>query len=166
MISCEWTSVFILYICVLITIIYHTKSVYICLTHPGYEFDLSPEPDLLSLTETQFSSPQLEKILEDLTILKLFLQEDEIEAMAQKDWLALCYKVDKFLFRIYLLIFTVYSSTLLLLWSSWSSSWRSPYWVQEKERHIKFLMRQTCWETSIKVIVTPFSLFSMKCNII
>ncbi|XP_026989972.2 5-hydroxytryptamine receptor 3B [Tachysurus fulvidraco] len=92
------------------------------LDHSGYEFDLSPEPDLLSLTETQFSSPQLEKILEDLTILKLFLQEDETEGMAQKDWLALCYKVDKFLFRIYLLIFTVYSSTLLLLWSSWSSS--------------------------------------------
>ncbi|TSQ12699.1 5-hydroxytryptamine receptor 3B [Bagarius yarrelli] len=86
-----------------------------------YEFDLSPEPDLLSLTETQPGPPQLEKILEELTILRLFLQEDENEGIAQKHWLALCYRVDKFLFRIYLLIFTVYSSTLLLLWSSWSS---------------------------------------------
>lgn len=94
----------------------------ICLLHPGYEFDLSPEPDLLSLTETQSSSPQLEKILQELTILKLFLQEDENEGMAEKDWLALCYKVDKLLFRIYLLIFIVYSSTLLLLWRSWSSA--------------------------------------------
>ncbi|XP_034167310.1 5-hydroxytryptamine receptor 3B [Pangasianodon hypophthalmus] len=87
----------------------------------GYEFDLSPEPDLLSLTETQSSPPQLQKILQELTTLRLFLQEDENDGMAQKDWLALCYKVDKLLFRIYLLIFTIYSSTLLLLWSSWSS---------------------------------------------
>ncbi|KAI5096603.1 5-hydroxytryptamine receptor 3B [Silurus meridionalis] len=87
----------------------------------GYEYDLSPEPDLLSLTEPLSGPPQLEKILQELITLKLFLQEDENDGMAQTDWLALCYKVDKLLFRIYLLIFIIYSSTLLLLWSSWSS---------------------------------------------
>ncbi|XP_062868240.1 5-hydroxytryptamine receptor 3A [Trichomycterus rosablanca] len=87
-----------------------------------YEFDLSPEADLLSLTEPESGTLQLEKILQELVSFKLFLQEEEEESAAQQDWLALCYKVDKFLFRFYLLILTVYSSSLLLLWSSWSSA--------------------------------------------
>ncbi|KAL7844292.1 hypothetical protein SRHO_G00228310 [Serrasalmus rhombeus] len=87
----------------------------------GYEFDLSPEADLLSLTEAQDGIPQLEKVLQEVVSLKLYLQEEENEGTAQADWLALCYKVDKFLFRIYLLILLIYSSTLLFLWSSWSS---------------------------------------------
>ncbi|KAG9265630.1 5-hydroxytryptamine receptor 3B [Astyanax mexicanus] len=87
----------------------------------GYEFDLSPEADLLSLTEARDGSPQLEKVLQEVVSLKLYLQEEEDEGSAQTDWLALCYKVDKFLFRMYLLILLIYSSTLLLLWSSWSS---------------------------------------------
>ncbi|XP_072518619.1 5-hydroxytryptamine receptor 3B-like [Salminus brasiliensis] len=87
----------------------------------GYEFDLSPEADLLSLTEAQDGTPHLEKVLQEVISLKLYLQEEENEGTAQADWLALCYKVDKFLFRIYLLILLIYSSTLLLLWSSWSS---------------------------------------------
>lgn len=114
---------FFVYLSLIIKIIYCTESICIFLPHPGYEFDFSPEPDLLSLTETQSSPPQLEKILQELIILRLFLQRDENDGMAQKDWLALCYKVDKLLFRIYLLIFTIYSSTILLLWSSWSSAW-------------------------------------------
>uniref|UniRef100_A0AAR2L4D4 5-hydroxytryptamine (serotonin) receptor 3B n=1 Tax=Pygocentrus nattereri TaxID=42514 RepID=A0AAR2L4D4_PYGNA len=84
-------------------------------------FDLSPEADLLSLTEAQDGIPQLEKVLQEVVSLKLYLQEEENEGTAQADWLALCYKVDKFLFRIYLLILLIYSSTLLFLWSSWSS---------------------------------------------
>ncbi|KAL7853893.1 hypothetical protein AOLI_G00207370 [Acnodon oligacanthus] len=87
----------------------------------GYEFDLSPEADLLSLTEAQDGTPQLEQVLQEVVFLKLYLQEEENEGTAQADWLALCYKVDKFLFRIYLLILLIYSSTLLFLWSSWSS---------------------------------------------
>ncbi|XP_026861904.2 5-hydroxytryptamine receptor 3B [Electrophorus electricus] len=88
----------------------------------GYEFDLSPETDLLSLTEAPDSVPQLEKVLQEMVSLRLHLQEEENDGVAQAEWLALCYKVDKFLFRIYLLILLVYSSTLLLLWSSWSSA--------------------------------------------
>uniref|UniRef100_A0AAY4E4T5 5-hydroxytryptamine (serotonin) receptor 3B n=1 Tax=Denticeps clupeoides TaxID=299321 RepID=A0AAY4E4T5_9TELE len=41
---------------------------------------------------------------------------------AETDWLLLCEKVDRFLFRLYLLVLLMYSGTLLFLWSSWSSA--------------------------------------------
>ncbi|XP_076836246.1 5-hydroxytryptamine receptor 3B [Brachyhypopomus gauderio] len=87
----------------------------------GCEFDLSPETDLLSLTEAPDRVPHLEKLLQEVVSLRLHLQEEENDNAAQVDWLALCYKVDKFLFRVYLLILLVYSSTLLLLWGRWST---------------------------------------------
>ncbi|XP_030638859.1 5-hydroxytryptamine receptor 3B [Chanos chanos] len=87
----------------------------------GYEFDFSPETDFVSLSEAQESVPQLERVLQEVISLKLNLQEEENDSTAQADWLALCNKVDKVLFRTYLLILLVYCSTLLLLWASWSS---------------------------------------------
>uniref|UniRef100_A0A4W4EB64 5-hydroxytryptamine (serotonin) receptor 3B n=1 Tax=Electrophorus electricus TaxID=8005 RepID=A0A4W4EB64_ELEEL len=81
--------------------------------------------DKYGSTDQTFSEslvPQLEKVLQEMVSLRLHLQEEENDGVAQAEWLALCYKVDKFLFRIYLLILLVYSSTLLLLWSSWSSA--------------------------------------------
>ncbi|XP_070305831.1 5-hydroxytryptamine receptor 3B-like [Salvelinus sp. IW2-2015] len=88
----------------------------------GYEFDLAPEEDLLSLSELQESAPQLERLLQEVVALRLYLQEGESDDSAQADWVALCCKVDILLFRVYLLILVVYASTLLLLWASWSSA--------------------------------------------
>lgn len=89
---------------------------------PGYEFDLAPEEDLLSLSELQESSPRLERLLQEVVALRLYLQEGESDDSAQADWVALCCKVDILLFRVYLLILVIYTSTLLLLWASWSSA--------------------------------------------
>uniref|UniRef100_A0A3Q3EXV9 5-hydroxytryptamine receptor 3B n=1 Tax=Labrus bergylta TaxID=56723 RepID=A0A3Q3EXV9_9LABR len=43
-----------------------------------------------------------------------------LESAAQADWLALCLKLDLYLFRFYLFVLILYTSTLLLLWASWS----------------------------------------------
>uniref|UniRef100_A0A8C7L612 5-hydroxytryptamine receptor 3B n=2 Tax=Oncorhynchus TaxID=8016 RepID=A0A8C7L612_ONCKI len=88
----------------------------------GYEFDLAPEEDLLSLSELQESAPRLERLLQEVVALRLYLQEGESDDLAQADWVALCCKVDILLFRVYLFILVVYASTLLLLWASWSSA--------------------------------------------
>ncbi|XP_041751192.2 5-hydroxytryptamine receptor 3A-like [Coregonus clupeaformis] len=87
----------------------------------GYEFDLAPE-ELLSLSEPQESAPRLESLLQEVVALRLYLQEGVSDDSAQADWVALCCKVDLLLFRVYLLILVVYTSTLLLLWASWSSA--------------------------------------------
>ncbi|CDQ70609.1 unnamed protein product [Oncorhynchus mykiss] len=84
----------------------------------GFEFDLAPE-ELLSLSEPQESTPRLESILQEVVALRLYLQEGESDDSAQ---VALCCKVDLLLFRVYLLILVVYTSTLLLLWAIWSSA--------------------------------------------
>uniref|UniRef100_A0AAZ3PVH3 5-hydroxytryptamine receptor 3B n=1 Tax=Oncorhynchus tshawytscha TaxID=74940 RepID=A0AAZ3PVH3_ONCTS len=85
---------------------------------PGYEFDLAPEEDLLSLSELQESAPRLERLLQEVVALRLYLQEGESDDLAQADWVALCCKVDILLFRVYLFILVVYTSTLLLLWAT------------------------------------------------
>uniref|UniRef100_A0A8K9X022 5-hydroxytryptamine receptor 3B n=1 Tax=Oncorhynchus mykiss TaxID=8022 RepID=A0A8K9X022_ONCMY len=73
-------------------------------------FDLAPE-ELLSLSEPQESTPRLESILQEVVALRLYLQEGESDD-----------SVDLLLFRVYLLILVVYTSTLLLLWAIWSSA--------------------------------------------
>ncbi|XP_071193427.1 5-hydroxytryptamine receptor 3A [Salvelinus alpinus] len=88
---------------------------------PGFEFDLAPE-ELLSLSKPQESAPRLESILQEVVALRLYLQEGESDDSAQADWVALCCKVDLLLFRVYLQILVVYTSTLLLLWAIWSSA--------------------------------------------
>ncbi|XP_019903558.1 5-hydroxytryptamine receptor 3B, partial [Esox lucius] len=87
----------------------------------GYEFDLAPDEDLLSLSEPQESSPQLERLLQEVVALRLYLQDGERDDSAQSEWVALCCKVDLILFRVYLFILVVYTSTLVILWASWSS---------------------------------------------
>uniref|UniRef100_A0AAY5KLV4 5-hydroxytryptamine (serotonin) receptor 3B n=1 Tax=Esox lucius TaxID=8010 RepID=A0AAY5KLV4_ESOLU len=86
-----------------------------------YEFDLAPDEDLLSLSEPQESSPQLERLLQEVVALRLYLQDGERDDSAQSEWVALCCKVDLILFRVYLFILVVYTSTLVILWASWSS---------------------------------------------
>ncbi|XP_052392191.1 5-hydroxytryptamine receptor 3A-like [Carassius gibelio] len=88
----------------------------------GYEFDLSPEPDLFSLTEVSNSDFPLEKILQEVMSLRLYLQEEDNEGSSQSYWVELCLKVDKLLFSLYLLLVFVFVMTLLLHWGDWSSA--------------------------------------------
>uniref|UniRef100_A0A673JX84 5-hydroxytryptamine receptor 3B-like n=1 Tax=Sinocyclocheilus rhinocerous TaxID=307959 RepID=A0A673JX84_9TELE len=88
----------------------------------GFEFDLSPEPDLFSLTEVSNNDSPLEKILQEVVSLRLYLQEEDNEGSSQSYWVELCLKVDKLLFCVYLLIMLIYVMTLLLLWGVWSSA--------------------------------------------
>ncbi|XP_059398174.1 5-hydroxytryptamine receptor 3A-like [Carassius carassius] len=88
----------------------------------GYEFDLSPEPDLFSLTEVSNSDFPLEKILQEVMSLRLYLQEEDNEGSSQSYWVELCLKLDKLLFSLYLLLVFIFVMTLLLHWGDWSSA--------------------------------------------
>ncbi|XP_016361545.1 5-hydroxytryptamine receptor 3B-like [Sinocyclocheilus anshuiensis] len=96
----------------------HIESKLTC----GYEFDLSPEPDLFSLTEVSNNDSPLEKILQEVVSLRLYLQEEDNKGSSQSFWVELCLKVDKLLFSVYLLLVFIYVMTLLLLWGDWSSA--------------------------------------------
>uniref|UniRef100_A0A4W5QDW0 5-hydroxytryptamine receptor 3B n=1 Tax=Hucho hucho TaxID=62062 RepID=A0A4W5QDW0_9TELE len=111
-------------VCMALLVLNLSISIFVVklLHHNEKEFDLAPEEDLLSLSELQESAPRLERLLQEVVALRLYLQEGESDDSAQADWVALCCKVDILLFRVYLLILVVYASTLLLLWASWSSA--------------------------------------------
>uniref|UniRef100_A0A3Q1H9Q7 Uncharacterized protein n=1 Tax=Anabas testudineus TaxID=64144 RepID=A0A3Q1H9Q7_ANATE len=85
-----------------------------------YEFESSLEEDLLSLPEIQDAPSGLEWLLQELVSLRLALSQEDTESSGQADWLALCSKLDCFLFRVYLLVLALYAGTLLMLWASWS----------------------------------------------
>lgn len=85
-----------------------------------YELEPSLEEDLLSLPEIQEVPSGLQWLLQELAQLREALSEEDAESSAQADWLALCSKLDRFLFRFYLLVLVLYAGTLLLLWTSWS----------------------------------------------
>ncbi|XP_077088819.1 5-hydroxytryptamine receptor 3B [Siphateles boraxobius] len=90
----------------------------------GYESDLSlsPEPDLFSLRDVSNSDSSLEKILQEVVSLRLYLQEEDSEGISQSYWVELCLKVDRLLFCMYLVFMFIYVMTLLLLWGTWSSA--------------------------------------------
>ncbi|KAG9351498.1 hypothetical protein JZ751_022748, partial [Albula glossodonta] len=88
----------------------------------GFELDFCPDEDLLSLCDPQDSILQLEKVLQEMVSLRYHLLKEESDASTQSDWVALCYKVDKLLFCLYLLILLVYTTTVLSLWIRWGSS--------------------------------------------
>uniref|UniRef100_A0A3Q4BI92 Uncharacterized protein n=1 Tax=Mola mola TaxID=94237 RepID=A0A3Q4BI92_MOLML len=90
------------------------------LYHNEKELEPSLEEDLLSLNEIQDEPSRLDWLLQELASLRLALSQDDKESSAQADWLDLCSKLDRFLFRFYLLVVVLYTSTLLLLWASWS----------------------------------------------
>lgn len=74
----------------------------------------------MSLNEIQDAPTGLEWLLQELVSLRLALSQEDTESSAQAEWLALCSKLDCFLFRFYLLVLVLYAGTLLLLWASWS----------------------------------------------
>ncbi|CAF96650.1 unnamed protein product, partial [Tetraodon nigroviridis] len=84
-----------------------------------YELETSLEEDLLSLHEEQKAPSGLDWLLQELASLRLALQQDQAESVAQAHWLELCLKLDRLLFWLYLLVLVVYAGTLLLLWTSW-----------------------------------------------
>uniref|UniRef100_A0A3B5B4C3 5-hydroxytryptamine (serotonin) receptor 3B n=1 Tax=Stegastes partitus TaxID=144197 RepID=A0A3B5B4C3_9TELE len=72
-------------------------------------------------TESLQDAPSgLEWLLGELASLRQALSQEDGESAAQAEWLALCSKLDRLLFRLYLLVLAVYAGTLLLLWASWS----------------------------------------------
>ncbi|KAM8898704.1 5-hydroxytryptamine receptor 3B isoform 2-T2 [Spinachia spinachia] len=84
-----------------------------------YEFEPSLE-DLLSLNEIPEVPSGLEWLLQELVSLHQAFSQEDSESSAQAEWLALCSKLDCFLFRFYLLVLASYAATLLMLWASWS----------------------------------------------
>lgn len=89
------------------------------LSFPGYELETSLEEDLLSLQEQRAPSG-LDWLLQELASLRLALHQEDAESSAQAQWLELCLKLDRVLFRVYLLVLVLYAGTLMLLWTSWS----------------------------------------------
>uniref|UniRef100_A0A9J7YTZ9 5-hydroxytryptamine receptor 3B n=1 Tax=Cyprinus carpio carpio TaxID=630221 RepID=A0A9J7YTZ9_CYPCA len=86
------------------------------------DMEQSGEPDLFSLTEVSNNDSPLEKILQEVMSLRLYLQEEDNEDSSQSYWVELCLKVDKLLFSVYLLLVFIYLMTLLLHWGDWSSA--------------------------------------------
>ncbi|KAM9788458.1 5-hydroxytryptamine receptor 3B, partial [Neosynchiropus ocellatus] len=89
------------------------------------DFDLDPslDDDLLSLDEMHDPAPSgLEWLHQELVSLREAFSQEDSESSAQGEWLALCSKLDRFLFRFYLLVLGLYTATLVLLWASWSFS--------------------------------------------
>uniref|UniRef100_A0A3Q1HSP0 5-hydroxytryptamine (serotonin) receptor 3B n=1 Tax=Acanthochromis polyacanthus TaxID=80966 RepID=A0A3Q1HSP0_9TELE len=62
----------------------------------------------------------LEWLLGELSSLRQALSQEDGESSSQAEWLALCSRLDRLLFRLYLLVLVAYAGTLLLLWTSWS----------------------------------------------
>uniref|UniRef100_W5MAU4 5-hydroxytryptamine receptor 3B n=1 Tax=Lepisosteus oculatus TaxID=7918 RepID=W5MAU4_LEPOC len=88
----------------------------------GYDFDFSPEEEEeISFHRARDSCPMLEKVLQEIISLKYYLYQEDEAGNMKSEWLGLCYKVDKILFRLYLFILGIYTSTLVFLWIAWSS---------------------------------------------
>uniref|UniRef100_A0A3B5MMZ6 5-hydroxytryptamine (serotonin) receptor 3B n=1 Tax=Xiphophorus couchianus TaxID=32473 RepID=A0A3B5MMZ6_9TELE len=56
----------------------------------------------------------------ELVSLRMAFSQEDSESSAQAEWLSLCLRLDRLLFRLYLLVLAVYTGTLLLLWARWS----------------------------------------------
>ncbi|MED6241651.1 hypothetical protein ATANTOWER_023050 [Ataeniobius toweri] len=90
---------------------------------PGdYELESSLEEDLLSLNDIPDPPSGLEWLLQELISLRIAFSQEDSESSAQAEWLSLCLRLDRLMFRLYLLVLVVYTSTLLLLWARWSST--------------------------------------------
>uniref|UniRef100_A0A3B3VNY2 5-hydroxytryptamine receptor 3B n=1 Tax=Poecilia latipinna TaxID=48699 RepID=A0A3B3VNY2_9TELE len=80
----------------------------------------SLEEDLLSLNDVPDPPSGLEWLLQELVSLRMAFSQEDSESSAQAEWLSLCLRLDRLLFRFYLLVLAVYTGTLLLLWARWS----------------------------------------------
>ncbi|XP_028322344.1 5-hydroxytryptamine receptor 3B [Gouania willdenowi] len=89
------------------------------INHVG-EYESSLEEDLLSLNEILDVPSKLEWLLQELVFLRVALSQEDSESSTQAEWLDLCSRLDRLLFRLYLLVLLLYTGTLVLLWASWS----------------------------------------------
>lgn len=88
---------------------------------PGdYELESSMEEDLLSLNDIPDPPSGLEWLLQELVSLRIAFSQEDSESSSQAEWLSLCLRLDRLLFRLYLMVLAVYTTTLLLLWARWS----------------------------------------------
>uniref|UniRef100_A0A4W3GQ48 5-hydroxytryptamine receptor 3B-like n=1 Tax=Callorhinchus milii TaxID=7868 RepID=A0A4W3GQ48_CALMI len=62
-----------------------------------------------------------QEVLEEITSLRRHLEQLDGGTDPASEWLALCYTLDRLLFRLYLLILSVYTVTMSSLWLIWSS---------------------------------------------
>uniref|UniRef100_UPI00398F2DFA 5-hydroxytryptamine receptor 3B-like n=1 Tax=Pristiophorus japonicus TaxID=55135 RepID=UPI00398F2DFA len=62
----------------------------------------------------------VEEILAEISSVKIGLYQLGDAVSPTNDWLALCYRFDTFLFRVYLAILGVYAVTMSTLWLIWS----------------------------------------------
>ncbi|CAL1572496.1 unnamed protein product [Knipowitschia caucasica] len=85
-----------------------------------YSLEGSLEEDLLSLSPPQDAPSGLDWLLQELVVLRRAVSEQDSEGSVQAQWRALCLKLDVLLFRVYVLLFCLYTGTLLLLWAGWS----------------------------------------------
>lgn len=92
----------------------------LCPLCTDFDVDYSLEEDLLSLNEIQDVPRGLEWLLQELVSLRLGFAQEDSESLAQSEWLSLCLRLDCLLFRFYLFVLALYTSTLLLLWANWS----------------------------------------------
>uniref|UniRef100_A0A3P9PLT8 5-hydroxytryptamine receptor 3B n=1 Tax=Poecilia reticulata TaxID=8081 RepID=A0A3P9PLT8_POERE len=87
------------------------------LHHSEKELESSLEEDLLSLNDVPDPPSGLEWLLQELVFLRMAFSQEDSESSAQAEWLSLCLRLDRLLFRLYLLVLAVYTGTLLLLWA-------------------------------------------------
>ncbi|KAK1150094.1 5-hydroxytryptamine receptor 3B-like [Acipenser oxyrinchus oxyrinchus] len=87
----------------------------------GYQFEVLPKVEMTPSSGELSKNILLEKILREIVALKHYLEQIDDAGSMTVEWLALCYKLDKFLFRLYLFILAIYISVLCSLWVIWSS---------------------------------------------
>ncbi|KAK1149472.1 5-hydroxytryptamine receptor 3B-like [Acipenser oxyrinchus oxyrinchus] len=86
-----------------------------------YQFEVLPKVEMTPSSGELSKNILLEKILREIVALKHYLEQIDGAGSMTVEWLALCYKLDKFLFRLYLFILAIYISVLCSLWVIWSS---------------------------------------------
>lgn len=62
----------------------------------------------------------LEQLQEEISSIKLCLHNLDMDSNPKNEWLAFCYRLDRFLFLLYLVVLAVYTLTMTTLWLIWS----------------------------------------------
>ncbi|XP_078282699.1 5-hydroxytryptamine receptor 3B isoform X1 [Rhinoraja longicauda] len=62
----------------------------------------------------------LEELQDEISSIKLCLHNLDVDSNPKNEWLAFCYRLDRFLFLMYLVVLAVYTVTMTTLWLIWS----------------------------------------------
>ncbi|XP_039618356.1 5-hydroxytryptamine receptor 3B [Polypterus senegalus] len=85
----------------------------------GFDAEIGSDEESVVINGEHTKNLILEKIHEEIVLLNYCLRQVDNTNCMKIDWLALCYEVDKVLFRVYLFILVIYTSTLCSLWALW-----------------------------------------------